>query len=141
MRGRSRWFESFPFVRPGPLLTGVSSGGEELTDTALLAWRFNAQCFCGGLTFGDAPVETGATVGVRLTDLEVAWRQPVTGTWPDEMADRMIPFAQTIDKAKKYVVSGTLDQVDWTAELVQGDLEKAVQQLKREPGRGLTWEA
>jgi dihydrofolate reductase len=34
-------------------------------------------------------------------------------------------------------VSGTLDQVDWNAELVQGDLEKAVQQLKREPGKGL----
>ena len=30
-----------------------------------------------------------------------------------------------------------MDQVDWNAELVQGDLEKAVQQLKREPGKGL----
>ena len=49
----------------------------------------------------------------------------------------MIPFARTIDSAKKYVVSGTLDRVDWNAELVQGDLGKAVQQLKREPGRGL----
>jgi dihydrofolate reductase len=49
----------------------------------------------------------------------------------------MIPFAQTIDSAKKYVVSSTLHRVDWNAELVKGDLEKAVQQLKREPGRGL----
>ena len=49
----------------------------------------------------------------------------------------MIPFARTIDSAKKYVVSSTLDQVDWNAELVQGDLEKAVQQLKQEPGKGL----
>jgi dihydrofolate reductase len=49
----------------------------------------------------------------------------------------MVPFAQTIDAAKKYVVSGTLDRVDWNAELVQGDLERAVQQLKREPGNGL----
>jgi dihydrofolate reductase len=69
--------------------------------------------------------------------MEEAWRQPATGTWPDWMADWMIPFAETIDRAKKYVVSGTLDQVDWNAELVQGDLEKAVQQLKREPGKGL----
>ena len=69
--------------------------------------------------------------------MEAAWRQPATGTWPGWMADWMIPFAQTIDRAKKYVVSGTLDRVDWNAELVQGDLEKAVQQLKREPGRGL----
>jgi dihydrofolate reductase len=34
-------------------------------------------------------------------------------------------------------VSGTLDRFDWNAELVRGDLGKAVQQLKREPGRGL----
>jgi dihydrofolate reductase len=71
--------------------------------------------------------------------MEAAWRQPATGTWPDWMADWMIPFAQTIDSAKKYVVSSTLDQVDWNAELlVQGDLEKAVQQLKQEPGKGLS---
>ena len=42
-----------------------------------------------------------------------------------------------IDGAKKYVVSSTLDQVDWNAELVQGDLEEAVKQLKQEPGEGL----
>jgi len=69
--------------------------------------------------------------------MEEAWRKPATGTWPDWMADWMIPFAETIDGAKKYVVSSTLDQVDWNAELVQGDLAKAVEQLKQEPGKGL----
>ena len=69
--------------------------------------------------------------------MEEAWRKPASGTWPDWMADWMIPFARTIDGAKKYVVSSTLDRVDWNSELVQGDLEKAVQQLKQEPGRGL----
>ena len=49
----------------------------------------------------------------------------------------MEPFARTIDAAKKYVVSSTLDRVDWNAELVHGDLGKAVQQLKRESGKGL----
>ena len=49
----------------------------------------------------------------------------------------MEPFARTIDVAKKYVVSGTLDRVDWNAELVPGDLGTAVQQLKRESGNGL----
>jgi dihydrofolate reductase len=34
-------------------------------------------------------------------------------------------------------VSNTLDRVDWNAELVRGDLGKAVQQLKQEPGKGL----
>src|SRR5262249_21693036 len=49
----------------------------------------------------------------------------------------MEPFARTIDAAKKYVVSSTLDRVDWNAELVRGDLENAIQQLKRESGKGL----
>lgn len=70
--------------------------------------------------------------------MEEAWRQPArTGERPDWMEPWMEPFARTIDRAKKYVVSSTLDRVDWNAELVQGDLGKAVQQLKREPGNGL----
>lgn len=70
--------------------------------------------------------------------MEAAWRTVAqTGVRPDWMADWMEPFARTIDAAKKYVVSSTLDRVDWNAELVRGDLGEAVQQLKREPGEGL----
>jgi len=69
--------------------------------------------------------------------MEAAWRLPATGARPDWMADWMEPFARTIDAAKKYVVSSTLERVDWNAELVRGDLGQAVQQLKREPGKGL----
>src|SRR5688572_32951552 len=48
--------------------------------------------------------------------MEAAWRHPVpAGTRPDWME----PFARTIDAAKKYVVSSTLDRVDWNAELVR----------------------
>jgi len=66
--------------------------------------------------------------------MEDAWRKPAPpGTRPAWTE----PFARTIDAAKKYVVSSTLDQVDWNAELVRGDLGTAVQQLKREPGKGL----
>jgi len=66
--------------------------------------------------------------------MEEAWRGPApAGTRPDWME----PFARTIGAAKKYVVSSTLDRVDWNAELVRGDLGKAVQQLKRESGKGL----
>ena len=66
--------------------------------------------------------------------MEAGWRRPVpVGARPDWME----PFAQTINAAKKYVVSSTLEQVDWNAELVRGDLGKAVQQLKRESGKGL----
>jgi dihydrofolate reductase len=69
--------------------------------------------------------------------MEVAWRQGPTGTWPAWMDDWMVPFAQAIDSARKYVVSRTLDHVDWNAELVGGDLEESVRQLKGEPGEGL----
>jgi dihydrofolate reductase len=69
--------------------------------------------------------------------MEAAWRLPATGTMPDWMDDWMKPFARTIDQARKYVVSSTLDQVDWNAELVRGDLGQAVQQLKAESGNGL----
>src|SRR5918993_1124214 len=66
--------------------------------------------------------------------MEAAWRQPVpAGARPDWME----PFARTIDAAKKYVVSSTLDHVDWNAELVRGDLGNAVERLKRESGKGL----
>ena len=66
--------------------------------------------------------------------MEAAFRPPAgTGAKPDWME----PFARTIDAAKKYVVSGTMNRVDWNAELVRGDLGKAVQQLKRESGKGL----
>ena len=53
------------------------------------------------------------------------------------MAPWMEPFARTIDAARKYVVSRTLERVDWNAELLHGDLATAVQQLKQQPGNGL----
>jgi dihydrofolate reductase len=70
--------------------------------------------------------------------MEEAWRpSALTGAMPDWMEPWMEPFARTIDAAKKYVVSSTLDRVDWNAELVRGDLRQAVQQLKSERGKGL----
>jgi dihydrofolate reductase len=70
--------------------------------------------------------------------METAWR-PFAGTGerPDWMEPWMEPLGHTIDAAKKYVMSSTLDRVDWNAELVRGDLGKAVQQLKRASGKGL----
>ena len=66
--------------------------------------------------------------------MEAAFRPPGQ---MEAMPAWMAPFGRTIDAAKKYVVSSTLDRVDWNAELVRGDLEQAVRRLKRESGRGL----
>jgi dihydrofolate reductase len=66
--------------------------------------------------------------------MEVAWR---AGAPTEGRPEWMEPFARTIDAARKYVVSSTLERVDWNAELVRGDLRTAVERLKREPGNGL----
>lgn len=66
--------------------------------------------------------------------MEEGWRWPVPhGTRPEWTE----PFARTIEAAKKYVVSNTLDQVDWNAELVRGTLLDAIRELKQRPGRGI----
>lgn len=67
--------------------------------------------------------------------MEAAWR-----TRAGAVAERpawMEPFARTMDATRKYVVSSTLERVDWNAELVRGDLAKAVQELKEQKGEGL----
>jgi dihydrofolate reductase len=66
--------------------------------------------------------------------MESAWRLATRTVAMPPWTD---PFARAIDAAKKYVVSSTLDRVDWNAELVRGDLGQAVQQLKQESGKGL----
>src|ERR1700745_3886985 len=80
--------------------------------------------------------QADALLFVRVTYqmMEAAWRLATRTVVMPEWTE---PFARTIDAAKKYVVSSTLDRVDWNAELVRGDLRKVVQQLKQESGKGL----
>jgi len=66
--------------------------------------------------------------------MEAAFRPPAGA---GARSDWTEPFARAIDAARKYVVSRTLDRVDWNAELVRGDLASAARRLKREPGKGL----
>jgi len=84
----------------------------------------------------EGPARAAARLFGRVTYemMESAWRWR-SGKRPEWMADWMEPFSRTIDTAKKYVVSSTLDRVDWNAELLRGDLQQAVQALKREPGK------
>lgn len=67
--------------------------------------------------------------------MEEGWRAVAeTGELSDGQPDWVVPFAQTIHAMRKYVVSSTLESVDWNAELVRGDLRDAVQRLKDAPG-------
>jgi dihydrofolate reductase len=105
-------------------LDGCCDHREMLPDEDLFRHATESLARADALLFGRVTYEM----------MEEAWRPPAaTGAGPDWME----PFARTIDAARKYVVSSTLDRVDWNAELVRGDLGKAVQQLKREPGKGL----
>src|SRR5688500_2668598 len=67
--------------------------------------------------------------------MEAAFRPPLRQAQGGP--DWTQPFARTIDAARKYVVSSTLSQVDWNAELLRGDLVTAVARLKQQPGKGL----
>jgi len=71
--------------------------------------------------------------------MEGAWREPAqNGVAADWMQDWMLPFARTIDAAKKYVVTDSLDHLDWNAEIIRSaELDQTVRRLKQEPGRGL----
>ena len=69
--------------------------------------------------------------------MEGAWRLPPSGEKPGWMPDWMLPFARVIDASKKYVVSSKRERFEWNTELLPGDLGKAVQELKRQPGKEL----
>lgn len=99
--------------------------------------------------FPDEALHNHAARGIEQADallfgrvtyqmMEAGWREPAqSGVKPDWMTDWMMPFARTINVKKKYVVSSTLERVDWNAELIGGDFEDAVRQLKQEPGKAL----
>src|SRR2546421_7256369 len=56
--------------------------------------------------------------------------------WPS-MTDEA-GFAEKMNSMPKYVVSSTLDRVEWPgSRLVQGDLAAEVRRLKEEPGKDL----
>ena len=87
----------------------------------------------------DSLARADALLFGRITyEMMGVWRQVANGERIEGIEDWMVPFAQTIDRAKKYVVSGTLQSVDWNADLIRpAELETKVRALKAQPGRGL----
>lgn len=98
----------------------------------------------------DEELHRRATEGIARADalifgrttyemMQAAWRPAAQGgPRPDWMADWMQPFAVKIDAARKYVVSNSLKQADWNAEIIRGDrLEHTVRHLKELPGNGM----
>ena len=104
-----------------------------------------AAAAAAGLRIGSAPdtiLGPGFQTAKRAIAAGVILARDLANTPPNEatpewMADWMVPFAHTIDAAKKYVVSSTLDHVDWNAELVRGDLGPAVERIKQQSVNGV----
>lgn len=62
--------------------------------------------------------------------------QIFAGYWPTAPADN--PFAQTLNSVPKYVVSTTLDKVDWNnSTLIKKNVPEEVAKRKRRPGSGI----
>lgn len=65
--------------------------------------------------------------------MEPAWRPLAeSGVVPPGQPDWVLPFARSIHQARKFVASTTLTEVDWNAQLLEGDLRGAIERLKRE---------
>lgn len=55
-------------------------------------------------------------------------------TWPSRAGDE---FADRINGLPKYVASRTLRDATWNATIIEGDVAKAVAELKEQPGRNI----
>jgi dihydrofolate reductase len=71
-------------------------------------------------------------LGRTMYELMEFWREP-----PADLPAWMMPFAETMNAAHKYLVSSTLEPDGWNAEPLRGDVVEAVRALKQQPGNGL----
>jgi dihydrofolate reductase len=102
------------------------------TDEALLREQLRATHRHATESIGRADALLFGRITYQM--MEGAWRLETRTMTPPNWTE---PFARIIDAMKKYVVSSTLDRVDWNAELVRGNLDEAVRTLKRQPGKAL----
>src|SRR5690606_23955187 len=111
--------------RPEPLSEDLQTDPERRYTNAMRPLRYSINVTLDGCCdhregFVDEDLHRHAAENLAQADallfgrvtyemMEAAWRPPArTGERPDWM----VPFARTIDAAKKYVVSSTLDRVD-----------------------------
>jgi dihydrofolate reductase len=87
--------------------------------------------------------EMGAVIGKAMssTDAFLLGRRTYeewAGYWPNQSADAN-PMAEVINGTPKFVVSTTLDRVNWQSSTLLGpDLADEVTKLKRRPGKDIS---
>jgi dihydrofolate reductase len=135
----------------GPGITSKPHGGRYLRSMRPLRFSLNVTldgCYDHTVGIPDEDLHRNAAEYIAGTDamllgrktyqlMESAWRMPANGVWPDWMPPWMQPFANTMDTAKKYLVSSSVNTAEWNTEMVHGDLATFVAQLKQQPGRGI----
>lgn len=90
----------------------------------------------------DADVHDHAASGIAAADAIILGRvtYELMEFWKDpgpDLPSDLRPFADTMNSAKKYLVSTTRRADGWNTESLDGDPVDAVRALKAEPGRGL----
>ena len=92
------------------------------------------------MQYGDEAFGEAALQGMAETDAQLFGRktyQIMAAYWPNAPADD--PFAKHLNSVQKYVVSKTLNSVDWQPTTVlSGDLAEDITALKAQPGKNIT---
>jgi len=90
--------------------------------------------------FDNFDAEMGAAMGAHIAAEDTILLGRVTYQewapyWPTSTDE---PYASHINNTPKYVVSTTLDRVDWqNSTLIKGDLAGEIARLKAQPGRNI----
>lgn len=90
------------------------------------------------LPVSDDSVETFALEQLSACDALLLGRETYEGfaqAWPNITDDR--GFADRMNRYPKYVVSSTLTDPGWNAEVVTGDLTTEITKLKDQPGKDI----
>jgi dihydrofolate reductase len=84
-----------------------------------------------GETIGAAMVQADAMLLGRVTYQEFA------SYWPGVRSEDQ-PFADYMNNTPKYVVSSTLDTVEWNnSTLIKGNIAEEITKLKQQPGKNI----
>jgi len=90
------------------------------------------------MPYFDADMEAELASQLALQDAVLLGRvsyEEWAGYWPTSDDE---PFATYINNTPKYVVSNTLDKVEWkNSTLLKGDLAENVTRLKNQPGKNI----
>ncbi len=89
-----------------------------------------------GFQYMDEAMTRGISAGISQADAVLLGRKTYTefaSMWPSQPDE--VPMAHFLNHTHKYVVSSTLNTLDWQpATLISGDLTAEITRLKQQPG-------